>query len=279
MLRQGFFFVFLVSLVVFASLVSGESLYDFVPKDDLISLTGSSPAMQYLAAKKALGAAQPPPPIRAGGECTDVNGHWPCPEYEYYPAKGLEFRQYDNVSVAFCTQPGPPGGIMYSIEECYGHIDRYFHGHNERNLTLTRTAPLLIQATAIGVAQTLFTTQFIIPIEHSANPPRPISPFVRVDRIRVAWVAAMNFGPTAFSGETGWEIDFRIYDTAAALELNLFTHRVPFDYNTFIYADYNAPGTQANRRREIWYVLGDREQAQQHSLLDLSEEIKLHKHQ
>jgi len=270
--------IFFAVLIAAATVVSAESLWDFVPKGpSSLASSSSSPAQAYLAAKSSADVGQPPQPIRAGGMCRDVNGRWPCPEYEYYPAKGLEFRQYDNVTVAYCTEAGPPGGMLYSVEECYGHIDRYFHGHNERNVTLERTAPLLIQATAIGVAQTVFTTQFFLPMEHSRNPPRPRSPFVHIGHIPVAWVAVLQFAPTPFSGETGWEIDYRIYDTAAALEFNLFTYRVRFDNNMFLFAEYNAPGTQANRRREIWYHLGDRTSQLQHSIVDIDHAIKAYK--
>jgi len=261
-----------VVLVVCLSLVTAESLVDFLPKET--TYTSDSPAMQYLQANAQI--AQPAP-IRSGGICRDVNAPWHCPRYEYFPSRGLEFREYDNATVAFCTEMGPPGGMEYSIEPCYGHVDAYFHGHNERNLTIERGAPVLIQATAIGIATTLFSTIFFLPEDMYRDFPRALNPRVQIASIPVAYVAALQFGPTHFGDEPGWAVDFRLFDTASALELNLFSRGVRFDNQMFVYADYNVPGTRANRRREIWYALGRGTEENGHSLVDINDDVKLAK--
>jgi len=198
--------------------------------------------------------------IFSGGECRDVVAAWQCPVYNYFPRFGLEFRAYDNETVAFATVQNGPGKLIESAEYLFPFLEAYFRGHNVQNRTINNTVPFLFQVTSAGPAISFYSLIYFFP--RGVSPPAPINRIVQIDKLPVLDVAALTFAPTRVAGRNGTIglADEIIYDTAAGVEIQLFEHRIPFFESLFLFAMYDPPMAAENRRHELWYAIGGRNQ-------------------
>jgi len=146
----------------------------------------------------------------------------------------------------------------------YNPLYNYMHGHNEANMKIPMTTPV-ITSVKPNLANNVYTIHFFLPYSLQKNPPTPLDS-------KVELIHYNNDFTVAVRSFEGYGLD--LLDQLQQLQDTLDSNEVSYNPHKWFFAGYDKPTRINNRHNEVWLNLSSKHENYLHRIREWTTKAK-----